>query len=130
MAQHIVNLSKTLCVLEKNAYCHCLSSELNSWILSSYFLFLLFSSFYFLWVAFFILFLISFFLRFYLFIFREGREGDRERERERNVSVRLLRVMACNPGTYPGWESNLGHFGSQPALNPLSYASQGLFLIS
>ncbi|KAM5339667.1 uncharacterized protein AAES06_021127 isoform 1-T16 [Glossophaga mutica] len=25
----------------------------------------------------------------------------------------------------PDWESNLRHFGSQPVLNPLSYASQG-----
>ncbi|KAF6119616.1 hypothetical protein HJG60_010085 [Phyllostomus discolor] len=34
--------------------------------------------------------------------------------------------MACNPGMCPDWELNLRHFGSQPTLNPLSYASQGL----
>ncbi|KAF6104070.1 hypothetical protein HJG60_011119 [Phyllostomus discolor] len=33
-----------------------------------------------------------------------------------------LGAVACNPGMYPGWESNLRHFGSQPTLNPLSYA--------
>ncbi|KAF6099835.1 hypothetical protein HJG60_011566 [Phyllostomus discolor] len=68
---------------------------------------------------------------FYLFIFKDfiylflEREG-RAIERERNINVRLLGVMVCNPGMYPGWESNLRHFGSQPELNPLSYASQGL----
>ncbi|KAF6080222.1 zinc finger protein 570 [Phyllostomus discolor] len=50
------------------------------------------------------------------------REG---KERERNINMRLLGVMACNPSMYPDWELNLRHFGSQPALNPLSYASQG-----
>ncbi|KAF6114436.1 hypothetical protein HJG60_010437 [Phyllostomus discolor] len=65
-----------------------------------------------------------FFLIVYLFISREGREE--ERERERSINVRLLGVVACNPGVYPDWESNLRHFGSQPMLNPLSYASQGL----
>ncbi|KAF6081758.1 hypothetical protein HJG60_008777 [Phyllostomus discolor] len=34
--------------------------------------------------------------------------------------------MACNPSMCPDWESNLRLFGSQPVLNPLSYASQGL----
>ncbi|KAF6114479.1 hypothetical protein HJG60_010473 [Phyllostomus discolor] len=67
--------------------------------------------------------IIFFFLKIYLFIFREGREG--ERERERNFNVWLLGAVACNPGMCPDWESNLQHFGSQPMLNPLSYASQG-----
>ncbi|KAF6119950.1 hypothetical protein HJG60_010317 [Phyllostomus discolor] len=48
-----------------------------------------------------------------------------ERERERNINMLLLGVMACNPGMYPDWESNLQQFGSKPTLNPLSYASQG-----
>ncbi|KAF6104496.1 hypothetical protein HJG60_011411 [Phyllostomus discolor] len=60
----------------------------------------------------------------FLIIFREGRKGDRERES--NINVQLLGVMACNPCMYPDWESNLRCFGSQPVLNPLSYTSQGL----
>ncbi|KAF6074993.1 hypothetical protein HJG60_009400 [Phyllostomus discolor] len=31
---------------------------------------------------------------------------------------------------YPDWESNLGHFGSQPTLNPPSYASQVMRVFS
>ena len=34
---------------------------------------------------------------------------------------------ARNPGLCPDWESNQRLFGSQPALNPLSYTSQGYF---
>ncbi|KAF6084300.1 hypothetical protein HJG60_008576 [Phyllostomus discolor] len=37
--------------------------------------------------------------------------------------------MACNPGKYPDWESNLRHFGLQPVLNPLSYTSQVKLLL-
>ena len=33
--------------------------------------------------------------------------------------------LAHNPGMCPDWESNRQPFGSQPALNPLSYTSQG-----
>ena len=33
--------------------------------------------------------------------------------------------LAHNPGMCPDWESNQQPFGSQPALNPLSYTSQG-----
>ena len=33
--------------------------------------------------------------------------------------------LACNPGICPDWESNQQPFGSQPALNPLNYASRG-----
>ena len=32
--------------------------------------------------------------------------------------------LARNPGMCPDWESNRQPFGLQPALNPLSYASQ------
>ena len=32
--------------------------------------------------------------------------------------------LACNPGMCPDWESNRQPFGSQPALDPLSYTSQ------
>lgn len=48
-----------MCTCEECIFCHCWYPALNNWILSSYFLFLLFSSLYFLWVAFSILFLIS-----------------------------------------------------------------------
>ncbi|KAF6088458.1 hypothetical protein HJG60_008283 [Phyllostomus discolor] len=67
------------------------------------------------------------FKKIYLFIFREGREGDREGEKK--INVQLLGVMACNPGMCPDWESNKRHFGSQPMLNPLSYASQGVIVL-
>ena len=33
--------------------------------------------------------------------------------------------LACNPGMFPDWESNWRPFGSQPALSPLIYTSQG-----
>ena len=32
--------------------------------------------------------------------------------------------LACNRGMCPDWESNWGPFGSQLALNPLSYTAQ------
>ena len=35
--------------------------------------------------------------------------------------------LARNPGMCPDWESNWRPFGLQPALNPLSYTSQGCF---
>ena len=38
--------------------------------------------------------------------------------------------LAFNPGTGPDGELNLGPFGSQSMLNPLSYTSQGRNLIS
>ena len=37
--------------------------------------------------------------------------------------------LAHNPGMCPNWESNRQPFGSQPALNPLSYTSQDIFLL-
>ena len=37
--------------------------------------------------------------------------------------------LACNPGRCPYWESNRGPFGSQAALSPLSYTSQGSVVI-
>ena len=35
--------------------------------------------------------------------------------------------LACNPGMCPDWGLNQWPFGLQPALNPLSYTSQGSF---
>ena len=77
-----------------------------------------------------------FFKRFYLFIFRQRRR-EGEREGEKHWCVFASRVaptgdLARNPGMYPDWELNQRPFGLQPALNPLSYTSQGLidFLIN
>ena len=36
--------------------------------------------------------------------------------------------LTCNPGMCPDWELNRRHFGSQSALNPLSYTSQGVLI--
>ena len=50
---------------------------------------------------------------------------------ERDINVLSLPMwpstgdLAQNPGMCPDWESNWRPFGSQPALNPLSYTSQG-----
>ena len=66
------------------------------------------------------------FKRIYLFIFREGKGG---RKRERNIKV-WLPLMWPPLGTWPTTQGldckwNQQHFGLQPVLNPLSYASQG-----
>ena len=54
--------------------------------------------------------------------------GEREREKYQCVvasHVAPTGDLACNPGMCPYWESNWQPFGLQPALNPLSSASQG-----
>ena len=54
-----------------------------------------------------------------------GREGEREGEK---MCVCLSHAPYWGPDPQPRcphWESNLQPFGSQPALNPLSYTSQG-----
>ena len=59
-----------------------------------------------------------------------------EKERERNINVWLplecprTGDLARNPGVCPDWELNWRPFGLQPALNPLSYTSQGSVCIS
>ena len=67
-----------------------------------------------------------------LFIFREtGREGEREGEKHQCVVAPLTPPTgdpAHNPGTCPDWESNCDPLVRRPALNPLSYTSQGCFL--
>ena len=78
---------------------------------------------------------ISLFLkRFYLFIFREkGKEGVREGQKHQCVvasHVAPTGDLARNPGMYPDLELNWRPFGLQPALNPLSYTSQGSVCIS
>ena len=73
--------------------------------------------------------ILLFFLRFYLFTFERGEE--REKERERNISV-WLPLMCSLLGTWPTTQAcaltgnrtgdPLVH---RPALNPLSHTSQG-----
>ena len=71
----------------------------------------------------------------YLFLER-GREEEREGEEYQGVVASHMAPtgdLAHNPGMCPDWESNRQPFGSQPTLNPLSYASQGttiIFIIS
>ena len=64
-----------------------------------------------------------------VFIFRE-RGREREREGEKHHCVVASRApptgdLAHNPGMCPDWESNHDHLVHRPALNPLSYTSQG-----
>ena len=69
------------------------------------------------------------FLKNFTYLFLEkGREGEREGEQHQWVvasQVAPTGDLAHNPGMRPDWESNWRPFGLQPALNPLSYASQG-----
>ena len=53
-----------------------------------------------------------------------GREG-KEHQCVVAYHVPSTGDLACNPGICPDWESNQQPFGLQPALNPLSYTSQG-----
>ena len=69
-----------------------------------------------------------FFFKDFIYLFSQK---GREEERKRNINVwlplthPLLGTLASNPGMCPDWESNWQPFGLQPALNPLSYTSQG-----
>ena len=69
------------------------------------------------------------FKRFYLFIFGK-RERERERKGEKHQCVVASRAppagdLTCNPGMCPDWELNCDPLVPRPALNPLSYTSQG-----
>ena len=69
------------------------------------------------------------FSRFYLFIFRESR-----REGEKHQCVVASRVpcpgdLACSPGRYPDWESNLQPFGSQASTQSIESHQPGLYYI-
>ena len=64
----------------------------------------------------------------YLFFRERGREGEREGEKHQCVVAFCMAPtgdLTHNPGMCPDWELNWQPFGSQPALNPLSYSSQG-----
>ena len=78
---------------------------------------------------------IVFFLFFkdFIYVFLERREGI-EKEREKHQCVVASHMaptgdLACNPDMCPDWESNWHPFGSQPMLSPLSYTSQGFFIV-
>ena len=63
----------------------------------------------------------------FIYLFLEGSKG---REKEKHQCVVASHApppghLACNLDMCPHWESNRRHFGSQSALNPLSYTSQG-----
>ena len=81
-----------------------------------------------------ILFYFILFFKDFIYFFLERGEG-REKERERNISVWL--PLACAPlGTWPTtWAYALpgnrtcDPLVCRPALNPLSYTSQGYFIL-
>ena len=65
-------------------------------------------------------------------------EGKGRRKRGRETSICLYVVafrvaptgdLACNLGMCPDWGLNWRPFGLQPALNPLSYTSQGYIFV-
>ena len=75
-----------------------------------------------------------FYLFFYflkiLFIYfqRGGREEERQGEKHQCVGASQAAStgdLAYNPGRYSDWELNQWPLDLQPALNPLSYTSQG-----
>ena len=75
-----------------------------------------------------ILYLNAFFKRFYLLIFRQrGRKGERGMKHQRVVvsCTPATGNLTQNPGMCPDWESNRDPLVRWPALNPLSYTSQG-----
>ena len=55
------------------------------------------------------------FLRFYLFIFRGGREGEREGKKHQHVAASCTPTgdLAHHPGMCPDWELSQRPFGSQ-----------------
>ena len=78
------------------------------------------------------LFLVFFKYFIYLFFRERGREGERKAEKHQCVvasHVASTEDLAHNPGMCPDREWNWQPFGSQPALNPLSYTSQGSRLV-
>ena len=75
-------------------------------------------------------FLYLFFKKYFIYLFLEHGEGrEKERERETTMCGCLLRAPHWGPGLQPrhvpDWESNHDPLVRRPALNPLSYTSQG-----
>ena len=78
-------------------------------------------------------FVFLFLLRFYLFILREtGMEGEKQRGKHQCVVASHTPAtgdLDHNPVMCPDWESNCDPLAHRPALNPLSYTSQGQFVL-
>ena len=79
-------------------------------------------------------FVLFFFKDFIYLILERGEGWEKEREKHQCVVASYVAPtgdLAHNPGMCPDWESNQQPFGSQSALNLLSYTSRGwiLFLI-
>ena len=67
----------------------------------------------------------------FIYLFLERGEG-KERERERNINVFASHMhpvedLACNPGTWPDWESNQQPFGSQAGTQSTELYQPGLY---
>ena len=73
---------------------------------------------------------IFFFLKIlFIFIFREGRKGEREGGKHQCVVVSHTPPtgdLACNPGMCPDWESNQGPFGLQAGTQSIEPHQPGL----
>ena len=67
----------------------------------------------------------------FIYLFLERGEGREEEKHQYVVASHVAPIgdLAHNPGMCPDWESNWRPFGSQPALNPPSYTSQGPNLV-
>ena len=79
------------------------------------------------------IFTISFLKIFYLFIFRERRKGERERENHQCVGascVPSIGDLACNPGMCPDWESNQQRFGSWASQHSIHWATPARHFLS
>ena len=72
--------------------------------------------------------IVYFFFKDFIYLFLERGEGrGKEGRKDQCMAARVVALtgdLACNTGMCPDWESNWRPFGSQPALNPLSYTSQ------
>ena len=64
------------------------------------------------------------FLRFYLFLERGGGRGGEKDQCVVASHATPTGDLACNSGMCPDWELNQRPFGSQPALNPVSYTAR------
>ena len=66
----------------------------------------------------------------FILFLEKGRKREREGEKHQCVVASHTAPtgdLAHSPGMCPDWELNWRPFGSQPALSPLSYTSQGLY---
>ena len=70
------------------------------------------------------------FFKDFISLFLEGREGEREGDRHQCVVASYASptrdLMACNPGMFPGWESNWRPFGAQARVQSTKLHQPGL----